>query len=1428
MNRFTITKAAAPSVSGGHPAVTVINGLAKTYELELTEALLPKLSDPCKYGSISYSWKGSYLTDGYEKSTVEVVEENGQYKLKLIVPAVDYDKEASSGTIDITVVSDNYADFTLSIGLKTRNKAIPVPDGTISASEITYGQPLSASTITGRMKHPDTGAEITGTFSWEDGTLQFDAGDREANWIFTPDEPEYAAATGTVTVKVNPKSIEGATVTLEDTFEYDGTEKEPKIISVVLDGVPLTGPGQDKDYGYSYDRATNAGTYPLVIGGQNNYTGRLTFTWTLKAREVTPTITVADGIYNGGAPVEPAVTLTDDLDNTISETEYSVSYTNNTNAGTGTVTITDKAGGNYALGTASKDFNIAKAASEVTAAPTANTLTYNGENQALVTAGTANGGTMVYSLSKTGGYSNQIPTGKDAATYTVYYKVSGDDNHNDTAPQRVTVTIQKASVTVTAENKSTRVGYALSELTYTCVPAPFAGDAFTGALACSADKDTVGTSEITQGTLSLGDNYTITFVKGTYTVEKKLLQNEFRFSDSARTATYGDADFTLAAVGAAEGSTVTYSSTNERVAVVDDNGLVHILKAGETTITAVASETADYARGIASCTLVVAPKTLTSRDLEWTGGALTKVYDGTTAADGITVAVKASSLVGTDTLSITGSAVYNSADVDKASEIRFTPNAITEGNYRLAASEVLTISGASITQATPSYTAPSGLTATYGQTLSDVHLPGGWSWENSSTSVGGASASAKTFKATFTPDDTINYKTVTGIDVALLVNKAAGGSLGETALSQKYTDEQEHFFEADWSGLPEGQSWIFGSMYRRGEGSNAQLPRLENTVDGSKLVYVISGGKTGDTVTITFQASCENYETFTITLRITLRDRDAQAALTVTGADTVVYGQTLTLGVSGGSGTGAVTFSVKNETGEAGIDPDSGVLTPVKVGSVTVTATKAGDSEYNEAVSAPFTVTITKAASTGEPGYTRITTGGKTLADANLTLTGSTLNPNAGTLEWVDGDGNVLPGQTKVEANKRYKWRFTPADGNYDVLTGEIELYHVYIGGSTASVITVPVSSEQETVKVDAEVSGSTASVKITDRQLEQVISDGETVTVDVSGLKNVDSAKLPASAVEKIEQSGAELTVRMPNGSVSLDAKALAALGNAGDVTVSIRQAALTNAQQESIGKRAQVAAAVDVDVTAGRVKQDSFGGGRLTVSIPYTPKSGEDVSQLTVWLIRDDGSTENLGGQYDAKTGCFVFQTGRSARYLLVNAAGAQQFADVPASAYFADAVAWAQENGITNGIGSGLFGVNAPCTRAQAVTFLWRAAGSPAPETAVMPFTDVPVDSYYYSAVLWAVENGIAKGTSSTTFGPGASCTRAQIVTFLYRAFGSPADSSVAFADIAPNAYYADAVRWAVAAGVTTGTSRTAFSPNADCTRAQIVTFLWRCKK
>ena len=172
---------------------------------------------------------------------------------------------------------------------------------------------------------------------------------------------------------------------------------------------------------------------------------------------------------------------------------------------------------------------------------------------------------------------------------------------------------------------------------------------------------------------------------------------------------------------------------------------------------------------------------------------------------------------------------------------------------------------------------------------------------------------------------------------------------------------------------------------------------------------------------------------------------------------------------------------------------------------------------------------------------------------------------------------------------------------------------------------------------------------------------------------------------------------------------------------------------------------------------------------------------------------------------------------------------FTDVPAGSYYEDAVIWAVDKGITTGTSATTFNPNGICTRAQAVTFLWRAAGSPAPKTKVMPFADVKAGSYYYDAVLWAVEQGITKGTSETMFSPDATCTRAQIVTFLWRANGSPAVSgNSAFTDVASDAYYAAAVTWAEKNGITGGIGGGLFGSNNNCTRAQIVTFIYRSVK
>ena len=230
-------------------------------------------------------------------------------------------------------------------------------------------------------------------------------------------------------------------------------------------------------------------------------------------------------------------------------------------------------------------------------------------------------------------------------------------------------------------------------------------------------------------------------------------------------------------------------------------------------------------------------------------------------------------------------------------------------------------------------------------------------------------------------------------------------------------------------------------------------------------------------------------------------------------------------------------------------------------------------------------------------------------------------------------------------------------------------------------------------------------------------------------------------------------------------------------------------------------------------------------TVTLTVDPDKGCVLDTLTVL----DGNNKDL--KLTEKNGKYTFTMPDSK--VTVEASFKEEFPDLPnsfsdlaPSDFCYDAVMWAVGRDITGGIGNYTFGPNLPCTRAQAVTFLWRAAGSPEPETRAMPFTDVPVGSYYYNAVLWAIENGITEGTSDTMFSPDDTCSRAQIVTFLWRAGGSPAVSgNSAFTDVASDAYYAAAVIWAEKNDITGGIGGGLFGSNNDCTRGQIVTFLYR---
>lgn len=230
-------------------------------------------------------------------------------------------------------------------------------------------------------------------------------------------------------------------------------------------------------------------------------------------------------------------------------------------------------------------------------------------------------------------------------------------------------------------------------------------------------------------------------------------------------------------------------------------------------------------------------------------------------------------------------------------------------------------------------------------------------------------------------------------------------------------------------------------------------------------------------------------------------------------------------------------------------------------------------------------------------------------------------------------------------------------------------------------------------------------------------------------------------------------------------------------------------------------------------------------TVTITVKPDKGYELASL---MVRDSNGNPIAVTPKTADTYTFIMPSGNvSVEPVFAPIKAQPEFKDVASDSYYYEAVQWAVENGITEGTSADTFSPGASCTRAQMVTFLWRAAGSPAPKSAANPFKDISANDYYYEAVLWAVENGITSGTGADTFSPGATVTRGQTVTFLHRAAGSPLAGSSAFSDVSNSAYYAKAVAWAAENGITSGTGNSKFTPNAACTRGQIVTLLYRAQ-
>ena len=623
-----------------------------------------------------------------------------------------------------------------------------------------------------------------------------------------------------------------------------------------------------------------------------------------------------------------------------------------------------------------------------------------------------------------------------------------------------------------------------------------------------------------------------------------------------------------------------------------------------------------------------------------------------------------------------------------------------------------------------------------------------------------------------------------------------------------------------------------GSLTYNGAGQNYEKAALDSSVtagEGGKWTYTYAV-KSGSTGTLDAANLPKTAGTYTVTATYEDSTNVGSKAAVLTIDPKVLHSSDLEQ--TGGSAT-------KVYDGTA----TSSITVGVKASSLCGTDTLPinGSAVYNSAnVTDANTITFTPAAIT-TGNYTLAATEKLTITDAKITPRDLTVTPNPGqskkfgatdpTLTYaysgeVSGETPAFDGELARDPGENV--------GTYEIKQGTLKLKDNTSFLANNYKLVVASGSKFEITKA--------ASPTLKD------ITDSQKYTV-TSGETAIGTAGMPADAGTLTYAKG---TTESTTGTVAIDSWAVDAIGKV-TYTLSGGAAGDTVTLPVTIGSDNYENSTVNVVITLTKPSSSTGGGGGGGVTTyPITVKSAKngDVTAshksaakgTTVTLTVDpdkgyvldtltvlDGKDKEI--KLTEKNGKFTFTMPASKVTVeaMFKAAGNNPFIDVPAGSYYEDAVIWAVDKGITTGTSATTFNPNGICTRAQAVTFLWRAAGSPAAKSSVMPFADVKAGSYYETAVLWAVENGITKGTSDTMFSPDATCTRAQIVTFLWRANGSPAVSgNSAFTDVASDAYYAAAVTWAEKNGVTGGIGGGLFGSDNNCTRAQIVTFLYRSVK
>ena len=616
------------------------------------------------------------------------------------------------------------------------------------------------------------------------------------------------------------------------------------------------------------------------------------------------------------------------------------------------------------------------------------------------------------------------------------------------------------------------------------------------------------------------------------------------------------------------------------------------------------------------------------------------------------------------------------------------------------------------------------------------------------------------------------------------------------------------------------------------------------TGDGT-VFYYTTNGDTPTTSSTQYSAAIPINDTTTlkaIAVKNNLVSEAAEATYTIMDASAVLSGLTIADGSGNISLTPDFAQTVLAYTAEVGPDVDSITVTPTVAEGSAAAITVNGQLVTSDTASQPISLNI------GENTVTIAVTSGGDETEKSTTYTITITRPNIHTIAFDAAGGSVTPAAmdttaegtlaslpTPTRSGYRFEGWYTMSTGGNQVTTATVfsedsTIYArwTYVGGSSGGSSSGGSSSSGVTGSGD-DVRVSAGGGSVSASQMTSAVNradEGAEITLRATTSAAI---TLPAGGMADAADNDNDVVVDLRHGEVTLSARAAAGLtdGASASDRVEVSITSRTGSGDETLSHLLDLGAAVfDVSVEVDSKSVHSFDG---SLTITFTVPSLSRIADPHILHILSDGTREYY--EPDRVSGSTI--TVRGIRNLSTFAVipGSEvprepvnPFADVDESDYYHDAVLWAADSGVTSGTGDGAFGPHDPVTRAQMVTFLWRAHGSPE-ATGVNPFTDVSESDYYYDAVLWAAANGVTSGTGDGAFSPETPVTRAQAVTFQWRAAGSPAASGGSFDDVDHNAYYVDAVTWAVDEGITSGTGGGSFSPDVVVTRAQAVTFLYR---